>query len=221
MFTLSSTNAQPQTDDIKYEETLDLENYNKVDGNPGGLSIDVNSFVTSEKCDNIPNNDIVIILPEQMTQIDDLETATTCATSHKNLLENDEEYVQIRSEQPDQCILVQKDEKKVPKSKSKRKNAKKKIALVNVKNGSSDRFPEHLKERMTKAKGDAQIKEFVNLVCEICQNNHQYRTFKDVQEHFKAKHQIRGYVICCDKKFHRKDRLMNHITNHINPDAFK
>lgn len=86
---------------------------------------------------------------------------------------------------------------------------------------SDDMLPDHLKIRMTKAKGDAQIKEFVPLICVICKDHYQYHTFKDLQEHFQESHNERGYVICCDKKLYRKDRLMNHITNHINPDAFK
>lgn len=90
-------------------------------------------------------------------------------------------------------------------------------------------LPEHLRTRMTKARGDAQIKEFVSLVCVVCDGGGgntggkpiEYRCFKDLQLHFEKEHQERGYIVCCDKRFYRKDRLMSHITNHINPDAFK
>ena len=84
-----------------------------------------------------------------------------------------------------------------------------------------DILPIHLKTRMTKAVSDAKIKEFVNLICDICENNIVFDTFKLLQEHFKQTHNVRGYVVCCEKKIHRKDRLIDHITNHINPDAFK
>lgn len=84
-----------------------------------------------------------------------------------------------------------------------------------------EKLPDHLKVRTSKEKSDAQIKEFVNLHCDICKTSSQFNSFKELQEHFNSVHNQRGYVECCDKKFYRKDRLMNHITNHIYPDAFK
>lgn len=86
---------------------------------------------------------------------------------------------------------------------------------------SDNLLPEHLNTRTTKAKGDAQIREFVSLCCDICEKRPQFDTFKKLQFHYEAKHDCRGYVNCCEKKFFRKDRLMNHIINHINPEAFK
>ncbi|KAG4076379.1 hypothetical protein HA402_005822 [Bradysia odoriphaga] len=94
------------------------------------------------------------------------------------------------------------------------------VVLFSRKN-IDEKLPDHLKVRTTKEKSDAQIKEFVNLSCDICNTNPQFNSFKELQEHFSSVHNQRGYVECCDKKFYRKDRLMNHITNHINPDAFK
>lgn len=94
------------------------------------------------------------------------------------------------------------------------------IILFSRKN-IDEKLPDHLKVRTSKEKSDAQIKEFVNLVCDICKTSTQFNSFKELQEHFNAEHNQRGYVECCDKKFYRKDRLMNHITNHIYPDAFK
>lgn len=84
-----------------------------------------------------------------------------------------------------------------------------------------EKLPDHLKVRTSKEKSDAQIKEFVNLNCDICKTSAQFNSFKELQEHYNLEHNQRGYVECCDKKFYRKDRLMNHITNHIYPDAFK
>lgn len=84
-----------------------------------------------------------------------------------------------------------------------------------------EKLPDHLKVRTSKEQSDAQIKEFVNLNCDICKTATQFNSFKELQEHFNLEHNQRGYVECCDKKFYRKDRLMNHITNHIYPDAFK
>lgn len=273
MFTISSLGGPPTDGLIKYEDTLDLANYKVAVNNPQ-LSIECNSYVTSEKCDsNIPDNDIVIILPNNVIQIDNAVSTTTTEMSDKEPVKISlEEYAEGKEKQDaveqnpieqnstEQNLIEQNPIEQNPieqnsmapislenniaaqimeqsieemvektdnttlfKTKSKKKrNAQQKIVPKdNNIDHQTDKLPDHLKVRMTKAKGDAQIKEFVSLVCDICQNNHQYRTFKDVQEHFQNKHQIRGYVTCCDKKFHRKDRLMNHITNHINPDAFK
>lgn len=95
------------------------------------------------------------------------------------------------------------------------------IQLSTSEASAADPLPDHLRERISKAKGDAQIKEFVKLTCDLCANNQAHRSFKDLLDHFQSKHGQRGYALCCEKKFYRKDRLMNHITNHINPEAFK
>ncbi|KAJ6641170.1 SET and MYND domain-containing protein 4 [Pseudolycoriella hygida] len=94
------------------------------------------------------------------------------------------------------------------------------VTLFSRKN-IDEKLPDHLKTRTSKEKSDAQIKEFVNLHCDICKASSQFNSFKELQEHFNFKHNQRGYVECCDKKFYRKDRLFNHITNHRDPEAFK
>lgn len=84
-----------------------------------------------------------------------------------------------------------------------------------------DQMPVHLKCRTRKAQADAQIRDFVNLVCDLCDSQPTFFTFKKLQEHFEGTHQTKGYIHCCDRKIYRKDRILNHITNHVNPDAFK
>lgn len=85
-----------------------------------------------------------------------------------------------------------------------------------------EQLPAHLQSRSRKAESDAKIREFVKLKCDLCADRPEsFRTFKELQTHFVEAHQTRGYIICCDKKIFRKDRILNHITNHVNPDAFK
>lgn len=48
-----------------------------------------------------------------------------------------------------------------------------------------EKLPDHLKVRTSKEKSDAQIKEFVNLSCDICKSNSQFNSFKELQEHFR------------------------------------
>lgn len=82
-------------------------------------------------------------------------------------------------------------------------------------------MPAHLKSRLLKYEGDEQIREYVKLACDLCASDELFATFRDLQAHFTNEHQTRGYVICCDRKIYRKDRILTHITNHVNPDAFK
>lgn len=82
-------------------------------------------------------------------------------------------------------------------------------------------MPAHLKCRSRKAQSDAQIREFIKMNCDLCRNDDVFMTFKELQEHYAEAHQTRGYIMCCEKKIYRKDRILNHITNHVNPDAFK
>lgn len=89
------------------------------------------------------------------------------------------------------------------------------------KNVIDEQMPEHLRCRSRKAQSDAQIREFIKLNCELCENDELFKTFKALQEHYANAHQTRGYIVCCEKKIYRKDRILNHITNHVNPDAFK
>lgn len=82
-------------------------------------------------------------------------------------------------------------------------------------------IPPHLQTRNSKYKSDEQIKEFMILECTICEELEQYQSFKHLLDHYRTAHKTKGYVVCCEKKIFRKDRLLDHITNHINPDAFK
>lgn len=79
-----------------------------------------------------------------------------------------------------------------------------------------------MERRSHKAENDARIREFVQLICYSCPTESMpFETFKLLQNHYEDVHQSRGYAICCDRKFFRKDRLISHITNHIDPNAFK
>ncbi|XP_058460112.1 zinc finger protein 626-like [Malaya genurostris] len=82
--------------------------------------------------------------------------------------------------------------------------------------------PEKLKQTK-QTKGDLLIKEYVSLSCDLCseENSPEFEHFKLLQDHYQQNHHVTGYASCCGRKFTRKDRLITHITNHIDPDAFK
>lgn len=81
--------------------------------------------------------------------------------------------------------------------------------------------PPVISKRMTKSRGDQQIREFLKLTCEICLDASIFESFKHLQNHYQCMHNCKGYVVCCKRKFFRKDRLVSHIINHVNPDAFR
>lgn len=176
---------------LKFEHTLELQNYK--DSQNETVKVTIEEFA------------------EEKGKQKSLQQ--TCMEQNSEIDKINQSVDEVNDEKPN--VLTTKSRKKI--------NTQKKIVTKsdNVGHQTIERSSGHIKARMTKDKADTQIKEFVSLVCDICQDNHQYLTFKDVQEHYQHKHQLRGYVTCCDKKFLRKDRLMNHITIHINPDAFK
>lgn len=57
--------------------------------------------------------------------------------------------------------------------------------------------------------------------CDVCCDGKIYESFADIQNHFLDIHQQNGYIICCNRKFRRIGRILQHCIWHENPDAFK
>ncbi|KAM7345538.1 transcription factor grauzone-like [Cochliomyia hominivorax] len=66
---------------------------------------------------------------------------------------------------------------------------------------------------------DKFIAEHFKITCCLCQTT--MKTFHDMCQHFKMKHKIRGYVMCCSKKIFRRCYLIDHINFHLNPNYFQ
>lgn len=62
--------------------------------------------------------------------------------------------------------------------------------------------------------------KYVQLKCDIC-SDRKFHSFSDVQRHFWAEHDQNGYVRCCNRKFRRLARILQHCQWHENPEAFK
>ena len=62
-------------------------------------------------------------------------------------------------------------------------------------------------------------KHLKNIVCDLCNTN--FETFAALRQHFAGVHKQWGYVVCCNKKFFNRTRLVDHIHSHFNPDLFK
>lgn len=77
-------------------------------------------------------------------------------------------------------------------------------------------------DRSTIEEGDAQIREFCNMKCEICGDpKPQFETFKQIRKHYRCVHKIIGYVTCCGNKYNRRGRVLDHIKYHMDPDAYR
>lgn len=57
--------------------------------------------------------------------------------------------------------------------------------------------------------------------CDKCSDDRMYDSFAEIQTHFLDTHQQTGYIICCNRKFRRIGRVLQHCTWHDNPEAFK
>lgn len=62
-------------------------------------------------------------------------------------------------------------------------------------------------------------KHFKDIICELCKTH--FETFAVLRQHFTKAHKQKGYVICCNKKFFNRTRLVDHIHFHLNPDHLK
>lgn len=62
---------------------------------------------------------------------------------------------------------------------------------------------------------------YVQMKCDVCSDDRVYDSFSEIQTHFLDTHQQNGYVICCNRKFRRIGRVLQHCIWHDNPEAFK
>uniref|UniRef100_A0A1A9WJ84 Transcription factor grauzone n=1 Tax=Glossina brevipalpis TaxID=37001 RepID=A0A1A9WJ84_9MUSC len=66
---------------------------------------------------------------------------------------------------------------------------------------------------------DEEIAKFMSLHCELCKEK--ASNFTAIKGHMRAKHNIKGYVRCCNKKFRERGLLVEHIRAHLNPACYK
>lgn len=62
---------------------------------------------------------------------------------------------------------------------------------------------------------------YVQMKCDVCSDDRAFESFAEIQTHFLDTHQQTGYIICCNRKFRRIGRVLQHCTWHDNPEAFK
>lgn len=107
------------------------------------------------------------------------------------------------SEQEDEKIKPRR-KKKNTISKPKEKKDKKNIAL---------------KTREELQQQDIIIQNFYEMTCDLC--GHVAQNLNSLRSHFRVTHGQGIYIKCCKKKLSRKWAMIDHITVHTNPTAFR
>lgn len=78
---------------------------------------------------------------------------------------------------------------------------------------------ELIKRKKLSQEYDDFIQEHMKLQCNICLIN--LANFSTLRKHYRTQHNRRGFASCCDKKFHSKSILVDHIHTHLDPERFK
>jgi hypothetical protein len=68
---------------------------------------------------------------------------------------------------------------------------------------------------------EAALKNYILTFCDKCQKPFTDLTWDGIKTHYKEKHKIIGYITCCNRKFYKKSKIMEHSARHMNPEAFK
>ncbi|XP_065086567.1 transcription factor grauzone-like [Ochlerotatus camptorhynchus] len=106
----------------------------------------------------------------------------------------------------------QEDETVQPKRKKKKKIIPKLKERKNKKNIA-------LKSREELQQQDIIIQDFYEMTCDLC--GHAAQDLNSLRSHFRGTHGQGIYIKCCKKKLSRKWAMIDHITVHTNPTAFR
>uniref|UniRef100_A0A1B0GKI9 Putative transcription factor grauzone-like isoform x2 rhagoletis zephyria n=1 Tax=Lutzomyia longipalpis TaxID=7200 RepID=A0A1B0GKI9_LUTLO len=98
-------------------------------------------------------------------------------------------------------------------SKGARKRGRPRIRPVAAKRAGRKYNKEIAEENIKK------IEEFFKMDCNLCQQS--YTKLRDLQAHYRKVHKRKGYVMCCNVKFNRPSKILQHFDHHMNPEAFK
>uniref|UniRef100_A0A182NM80 C2H2-type domain-containing protein n=1 Tax=Anopheles dirus TaxID=7168 RepID=A0A182NM80_9DIPT len=57
------------------------------------------------------------------------------------------------------------------------------------------------------------LREFYDMKCEIC--DEKLDSFTALKNHYYKQHQVQGYIKCCERTFHSRYRLLEHLSKHV------
>ncbi|XP_062538414.1 transcription factor grauzone-like [Armigeres subalbatus] len=75
------------------------------------------------------------------------------------------------------------------------------------------------KRRSRAVDNEKMIAENINLECDSCQKK--FESFGSLQKHSSKEHSKLAYVFCCDLRFNKKPRLIDHVLFHLDPTSFQ
>lgn len=98
----------------------------------------------------------------------------------------------------------------------------------NIKYLSENDFSKHLQkhekeaEKKRKIASSASINEqkmklilkVFNMTCTLCPT--EFTSFVHVKQHYKTEHNQAGFLVCCNRKFMRLHRVVDHCASHCN-----
>lgn len=66
------------------------------------------------------------------------------------------------------------------------------------------------------------LADFFTMRCDLCDGEGaQFATFLDAKQHYRAAHEISGYLVCCGKRFQKPKTIDDHFRYHTDPDYLK
>lgn len=68
--------------------------------------------------------------------------------------------------------------------------------------------------------GKHRLADFFTMRCDFC-DDVTFSTFQDARQHYQNTHEMRGYLVCCDRKFMKPKSVDDHFQWHINPEYLK
>lgn len=77
------------------------------------------------------------------------------------------------------------------------------------------------KERRSVSRRNAQekntetIRQFCSMICTLCPV--EFTSFANVKQHYRTEHNQNGFLECCNKKYTKLHRVLEHCTRHFNP----
>lgn len=157
---------------------------------------------------------------EQMNATDALNTdSVEAAVSEVDLdSEKDDDDYQMDEDEVDASSDSSYQEVKVVPKKSIKNDSPTKAKKKNSKSSSSNEKSRRkkLSRKVTVTsvnvvdEDNKRLLQYVQMKCDVCSDDRTYETFADIQTHFVDAHRQTGYIICCNRKFRRIGRVLQH-----------